>query len=154
MRNLRRLAAICIFSIFSTALLAATNPFLGTWKLNSAKSKFAPGTAYSDMTVTFEAVGDQIKRVATGTDADGKPINENSTIAWDGKDHDIGEPGITVAVTQVNDHTLNVKVKHEGKVMSSIRVVASKNGKTVTAAEKGEDLKGRKLDNVEVWDKH
>jgi hypothetical protein len=68
-------------------------------------------------------------------------------------DHPIDEPGITVAVNQVNDRTFNATVKHEGAVVNSIHVVISKNGKTMTASEKGQDEKGRKLDNVEVFEK-
>jgi hypothetical protein len=150
MRGCQLLTALCVFS---AALIGADNPIAGTWKLNTAKSKSAPGTAIKEMTVTFEQVGDQWKRVATGTDSDGKAINQNSTIAWDGKDHAIDEPGTTVAVTQVNPRTLNATVKHEGAVVDSIHVVISKNGKTMTVSEKGQDEKGRKLDNVEVFDK-
>jgi len=105
------------------------------------------------MTVTFDPVGDQWKRVATGIDPDGEPVNQNSTIAWDGKDHAIDEPGITVAVSQVNATTLNVTVKREGTVVDTAHAVISKDGKTMTVVEKGQDPKGRKLDNVEVLEK-
>ncbi len=62
MRGLQFFAAVCIFSTFA---IAADNPFIGTWKLDAAKSKFSPGTEIKEMTMTFEAVGDQVKRVAT-----------------------------------------------------------------------------------------
>jgi hypothetical protein len=150
MRGCQLLTAVCVFSV---ALVAADSPFTGTWKLNTAKSKSAPGTAIKEMTVTFEPVGDQWKRVATGTDSDGKAFNQNSTLAWDGKDHPIDEPGTTVAVTQMNDRTVNATVKREGAVIDSIHAVVSKNGKTMTVSEKGQDPKGRKLDNVEVFEK-
>ncbi|MCU1291939.1 MAG: hypothetical protein JWP08_789 [Bryobacterales bacterium] len=150
MRACHVLTAICACA---TALVAADSPFTGTWKLNTAKSKSTPGTAIQEMTMIFEPVGDQWKRVATGTDSDGKAFNENSTIAWDGKDHAVDEPGITVAVTQVNDRTLNVTVKHEGAVVDSVHVVISNDRKTMAVSEKGQDPKGRKLDNVEVFEK-
>jgi len=150
MRGFQFLSALCVFSI---SMVAAESPFVGTWKLNTSKSKSAPGTAVKEMTVTFEAVGDQMKRVATGTDPDGQPINQNSTIAWDGKDHPIDAPGITVAVNKVNDRTLNVTLKQEGKVIDSIRAAISKDGKTMTSYEKGQDPKGRKLDNKDVFEK-
>ncbi len=150
MRALRLIAAIAAFSM---AMIAAESSYVGTWKLNTSKSKSTPGTAVKEMTVTFEAIGDQMKRVATGTDSDGQPISMNSTIAWDGKDHPIDAPGLTVAVTQVNDRTLNVKVKREGKVIDSIRAVVSKDGKTMTSYEKGEDPKGRQIDNTDVFEK-
>lgn len=151
MPGLKLLTAICVFS---TAMFAATNPFVGTWKLNPARSKFTPGTAPKEMMVVFETDGDKIKRAATGIDSDGEPVNENSSIAWDRKDHPIDvPPGITVAVNQVNDRTLNVIIKRKGTVISSVHVVMAKNGKTMTSAEKGEDPKGRKIDNVEVYEK-
>jgi hypothetical protein len=143
---------VCL-SLISVALSAADSPFAGTWKLNTAKSKSVPGTEVKELTMSFQAMGDQWKRVATGIDADGKPVDENSTIAWDGKDHPIDQPGITVAVNQVNDRTLNVKVKREGEVVNSVHVVVSDDGKTLTAHEKGQDPKGRKLDNIGVFEK-
>jgi hypothetical protein len=150
---MRGFQIVVLTCAIATSLLAANGPFAGTWKLNAGKSKFATGTAMTDATVTFEMVGDQWKRVATGTDPDGKQFNENSTIAWDGKDHAIDEPGMTVAVNTLNDRAIRFILKHEGKVVVSGRLVVSKDGKTMTAYEKGEDMKGRKLDNVEVFDK-
>ena len=149
MHGFKLLTAFCVFS---TVVLAANDAFVGTWKLNPAKSKFSQGTAYKDATVTFEAVGDQWKRTATGTDADGKPINENSTVAWDGKDHPI-EEGMTVAVNVLNDNAIKFMIKHEGKFVIGGRLVISKDGKTMTAYAKGSDPQGRKVDNVEVFEK-
>jgi hypothetical protein len=40
MRTSSFVAAVCVFSV---ALIAADNPFVGTWKLNTAKSKGTPG---------------------------------------------------------------------------------------------------------------
>jgi hypothetical protein len=154
MRGLQRLTAICIFS---TALFAADNPFVGTWKLNAAKSKFAPDTELKEMTVTFEAVGNEMKRTVSGIDPDGQQINQSSTIAWDGKAHKIESPPnppIMVAVKKVGDHTLDVTVKQpDGKLLDTVKAVVSQDGKSMTVTEKGQDPKGRKLDNTEVFEK-
>jgi hypothetical protein len=154
MRALSWLAVACVFSI---GLIAADNPFVGTWKLNTAKSKGTPGTISKEATVIFEAVGDQMKRSVTGIDPDGKPVNMSSTIPWDGKDHKVDDPNgppITVAVKSVNARTVDVKVKAaDGKLLTSGRAVVAKDGKTMTASFKGEDPKGRKFDNVELFEK-
>ena len=47
--------------------LAADDPMMGTWKLNEAKSKIAPG-APKNSTVVYAAAGDQIKVTVDGTD--------------------------------------------------------------------------------------
>ena len=154
MRALSCVAAVCVFSV---ALVAANNPFVGTWKLNTAKSKGTPGTLSKEATVVFDAVGDQMKRTVTGIDPDGEPVNTSSTIPWDGKEHKVegpkGRPPVMVAVKSVNDRRVNVTVKRDGKVVSSGHVDVSKDGKTMAARLKGEDPKGRKFDNVEVFDK-
>jgi hypothetical protein len=152
MRGLHCIAAFCVFSI---ALVAANSPFIGTWKLNPTKSKATVGTLSKEETAVFEAVGNEVKRTVTGIDSDGKPINMSATIPWDGKEHKVDGPmgPAMVAVKSVNDHTVNVTVKVNGKVVSSGRSVVSKDGKTMTASFKGEDPKGQKFDNVEVYDK-
>jgi hypothetical protein len=153
MRGLQLLIAI---GVFSTALVAADSPFLGTWKLNPAKSKATPGTALKEMTVKFEKDGEHIKRTATGVDSDGNPVSQMATMPWDGKEHKIDNPAgptITVAVKPKNDHSLDVTIRADGKVVSSGGLVVSKDGKTMTGTAKGEDQKGRKIDNVEVYEK-
>ena len=154
---MRRLRFLIAFSVISTAMLAADSPFVGTWKLNVAKSKFAPGTAMKEVTVTFEAVGDEMKRTVVGVDADGQQVNQNSTIAWDGEAHKIEappDPPIMVAVKKVNNHTLDVTVKQpDGKALETVKAVVLHDGKSMTVTVKGEDLKGRKLDNTEVFEK-
>ena len=152
MRGLHLLSAFCVFSIILTA---ADNPFVGTWKLNTTKSKGTPGTMNKEETVVFETDGNGVKRTVTGIDADVQKISASATVPWDGMDHKIDDPmGPTmVAVKSVNDRAINVTVKANGKVVASGRVVVSKDGKTMTASFKGEDPKGRKFDNVEVFDR-
>lgn len=58
-----------------------------------------------------------------------------------------------MAVKSINDHTVAVTVTVNGKVVSTGHSVVSKDGKTLTASFKGEDMKGRKFDNVEVMER-
>jgi hypothetical protein len=51
--------------------------FMGTWKLNEAKSKFTPGTG-ENTTVVYEAGGDSVKVTVDGVDADGKPTHKHA----------------------------------------------------------------------------
>jgi hypothetical protein len=153
----RGLRLVASFFFLSITLLAANDPFLGTWKLNVAKSKGTAGTLSKEETVVFASDGNGIKRTVTGVDADGQKIDMSATIPWDGMEHQVegpnGAPAAMVAVKSVNDHTLNVTVKVNGKIVSSGQVVLSKDGKTMTSSFKGEDPKGRKIDNVEVYEK-
>jgi hypothetical protein len=154
MRGFQCLTAVCIFS---AALLAADNPFLGTWKLNVAKSKGTPGTIEKQVTTVFEADGDKIKRTYNAVDADGEKVSMSDSIPWDGKPHKVngpkGAPPAMVMVKYINERTMDVTVTGNGKVIVSGRSIVSKDGKTMTESFKGEDMKGRKFDNTEVFEK-
>jgi hypothetical protein len=64
------LAALALL-LTATAVTFAANPLMDTWKLNEAKSKFAPGST-KNTTVTYtEAEGDMIKLTVEGVDKDG-----------------------------------------------------------------------------------
>jgi hypothetical protein len=142
--------------VFAGTLVASDNLFLGTWKLNTTKSKYSPGPAPKEVTVKFEQDGGNIHRVVTGTKSDGSNINEDSSIPWDGKDHLVTkppEPPITVAVTQVDARTVEVVVKQDGKVTDKVHGVVSKDGKTVKSTDTGVNEKGQKVHNIEVLEK-
>lgn len=117
---------------------------------------YSPGPAPKEVTVKFEQDADNIHRVATGTNADGSAINSDSSIPWDGKDHLISKPSdppVTVAVTQVNERTVNVVVKEKGKITHRIHAAVSKDGKTVNSTDNGINDKGEKVHNVEIVEK-
>lgn len=154
-----RFLPVTLFLI-ATSLFGADNPFLGTWKLNTAKSKSSPGPVAQSMTVKFEADGENVSRTVTGVDGQGKPIMqggpEGSSIPWDGKDHAVQAPNgppTTVAVKRVNDHRSDVTVKQNGKVTVTVRSVVSKDGKTMTNTVDGVNEKGEKIHEVEVLEK-
>ena len=154
-----RLMFTAIFLI-STALFAADNPFLGTWEMNTAKSKSTGMPAAKSMTVKFEADGEKIRRTVTGVDGEGKPIMEGgpegTSLAWDGKDHAVAVPGgppMTVAVKRVSDYRCDVTVRENGKVTVTVRSVVSKDGKTMTNTVEGVTEKGEKYHQIEVLEK-
>jgi hypothetical protein len=150
MRFLRITVAVCVFA---TGLVAAHNPFLGTWTVNKAKSQFKPGPGPQSMTVTFAQDGDAILRTAEGVDGDGKPISMKGSIKWDGQDHPVPTPDgtpVTVAVKMLNERSLEYIVKTSGKVTTTGRAVLSKDGKTSTSTETGVNPKGEKVHNVIV----
>jgi hypothetical protein len=146
--------------LVSATLMAADNPFLGTWKLNTEKSKSSPMPVAKSMTVVFEADGDKVRRTVTGVAADGKPIMqggpEGASTAWDGKDHRVQAPDappMTIAVKRVNDHRNDVTIKQNGKVTVTVRSEVSKDGATMTNTVNGVNDKGEKFHEVEILEK-
>lgn len=136
------------------AVCMAENPTMGTWKLNEAKSKI-PAGAPKNTTVMYEAAGDQIKVTVDGVNADGTPAHNEWTGSFDGKDYPVtGDSASDMrSYKQVNDHTLELTTKKDGKVMVTGKVVVSADGKTRTVTTEGKNAKGEKVKVTGVYDK-
>jgi hypothetical protein len=136
------------------AVCFAADPQMGTWKLNEAKSKFAPG-ATKNTTVAYTAAGDKVKVTIDGTDAEGKPAHNEWTGKFDGKDYPVtGDPtSDTRSYKKVDDRTMDFNVKKGGKVMVTGRIAVSADGKSRTVNTSGTDAKGKKFRNTAVYDK-
>jgi len=126
--------ALCFVSV---AVCFAADSFMGTWKLNEAKSKIGAGSP-KNTTVVYEAAGDDVKVTVDGTDGDGKPVHSEWTGKYDGKDYPVtGDPSTdTRSYKKVNDHTLMFTNKKGEKVTISGRAV-------VSATTKSRKTKGR-----------
>jgi len=143
--------AVCLVA---GAVCFASDPNLGTWKLNEAKSKIAAG-APKNTTVVYEAAGDKVKVTVDGVDGAGKPTHNEWTGSYDGKDYPVtGDPASDMrSLKKVNDHTLDLTVKKDGKVTVSGKIVVSADGKTRTVSTSGTDSMGMKVKNTSVYDK-
>jgi len=132
----------------------ADDPQMGTWKLNEAKSKFASG-ATKNNTVVYEAAGDNVKITVDGTDKDGKSTHNEWTGKFDGKDYPVtGDPNSDMrSYRKVDDHTMKMTVKKDGKVTASGRIVVSTDGKSRTVSTTGTDAEGKKVKNTVVYDR-
>jgi hypothetical protein len=90
-----------------------------------------------------------------GTDKDGKSTHNEWTGKFDGKDYPVtGDPTSDMrSYKKIDDHTLKITLKKDGKVTVTGRIVVSADGKsrTITTHEAGAE--GKKLKNKVVYDK-
>jgi hypothetical protein len=127
---------------------------MGTWKLNEGKSKFSAGAA-KNTTVVYEAAGDSVKVTVDGTYGDGTPSHNEWTGKFDGKDHPVtGDTASDArAYRRVDDHTMALTVKKNGKVTATGTIVVAADGKSRTVTTTATDSKGTKETNSAVYDK-
>lgn len=148
------LIVLLISAVAASFCLAADNAFMGTWKLNEAKSKI-PAGATKNTTVVYAQSGDEVTITVDGVDPSGKAVHHVWTGKMDGKDY--GVKGSDMhdmrAYTKVDAHTLTYVVKKEGKNVGNGKVVIAADGKsrTVTETQKGAD--GKELSSTAVYDK-
>jgi hypothetical protein len=147
------LTLVALFAA-ATVCFAAEDVNMGTWKLNEAKSKIGPGMP-KNTTVVYAAADDSVKITVDGVDADGKPVHNEWTGKFDGKDYPVtgDSSSDTRAYKRVNDHTLEITNKKGGTVTTTARVVVSADGKSRTVTAHGKDAKGKKISSTSVYDK-
>ena len=138
---------------FVAAVGFASNPNMGTWKLNEAKSKLQAGP--KNTTVVYEAAGDSMKVTTDGTDKDGKSTHTDWTGKFDGKDYPVtGDPTSDArSYKTIDDHTTALTNKKGDKVVASGRIVVSGDGKSRMVTLSGTDAKGNKVKSTAVYDK-
>src|SRR5262244_2407824 len=138
--------AVCLFATSSLSSFAQTDPIIGTWKLNLAKSKLIPGPPPKSQTATYEAVGQGVKVTVKGADAEGKPIDFQYTANYDGKDYTVtGNPNYdAITLKRIDAYKVESTRKKGGKVVSTSTRIISKDGRTLTITTKGVNAKGEK----------
>jgi len=152
--KMKSLLAGLFVSALAVGVALAADGWLGTWKLNEAKSKFPPGAA-KNHTVVYETVGDSVKVTIDGVDGSGKPTHAEWTGKMDGKDYPSTGSLLddTRSYSKIDAHTLHVVLKKGGKEVGTAHVVVSADGKsrTVTVNAPGPD--GHKVTSTAVYDK-
>lgn len=145
------LAVLCFLAAQVTF---AQSPFMGTWKLNEAKSNLVPG-APKNTTVIYEAVGDNIKATVDGIDSAGNPIHSRWTGKFDGRDYPvIGSPTADErSYRRIGTHTLSFTEAKEGKITAIGRIDVSADGKSRTVTMTRTDSKGKKIHFMAFYDK-
>jgi len=130
---------------------AGPDPFLGTWTLNVAQSKFVPGPAPRNLTVTWEREGDGFRITSRGTDGRGRPIASAYKAVYDGKPYPPagGWNWDEVINRQINGRLREDTFSKGGKAIGTIRRAVSPDGKTMTVTTEF----GTAERSVEVFEK-
>jgi hypothetical protein len=153
----RRVAPVVAVMVlaFAGVALAQSDPAVGSWKLNTAKSKYDPGPMPKSNMITITAAANGVHVVAKGEDAAGKPTGIDYTATYDGKDSPVkGAPAYdTTSLKRVDPNTTEQIRKKEGKTVQTVTRKVSADGKTMTVTTRGKDEHGRSLNTVAVYDK-
>jgi len=143
--------------ILAAALaLSAAEPILGTWKLNSSKSKYSPGPGPKSATQVYSQDGDWFVVKADTVNAEGKTVNTTNRYRGDGKEYPY-ESAVTgpgkISVKKIDDHHFESVIKSNSGSQVTIHSTISKDGKTRTLKMTGVNAKGEKVNNVAVYEK-
>jgi hypothetical protein len=152
-RSIEVFAALVIVLAAGSVLLAQSNPFVGTWKLNVASSKYDPGPAPQSQTRTWDASG---MVMVSGVNAAGKPMSYGYPIKGDGKEYPttgaVPNTADMLTTKKIDANTYEANFTKAGKHVETATFMISNGGKTLTIHAKGATDAGA-FNNVLVWDK-
>lgn len=135
------------------------NTLLGTWELNVGRSTANPGPLVRSETRVYEAVGDDGLMLAVrGSDASGAAFSYGATGKIDGKDYPLTGSGTrngadSTSWSRIDPYLVQSAVRKAGKVVNSVRLEVSGDGKVLTLEEHGTSPDGRATRGVRVYDR-
>ena len=147
--------AVTLALSFAAGTICLASPFTGSWKLNEAKSKIAPGMPKNTMVVYKDTMFGKTKITVDGVDAKGKPTHSEWTGKFDGNDYAVtGDPTADMrSYKKIDDRTMDFAVKKGGKVIVNGHVAVAADGKSRTVTTTGMNAKGKKVKSVAFFDK-
>jgi hypothetical protein len=132
---------------------AADDAFMGTWKLNEAKSKIGEG-APKVTTVVYEPAGDHVKITVDSTAADGSALHEVWIGRFDGKGYSVkGDLTDMRSYSKVDSRTLRFTAKKHDKVIITGTIKLSGDGMSRTVMRTDIDANGKKVNSMNFYDK-
>jgi len=148
------LLGLAVVTAFPQIGFAQSNPFVGTWQLNLAKSKYSPGPPPKSQTENVQAEGQGLTGTVTGVGAEGNPISNRFTTVEDGMPHPVRARNYDVqALTRVDPYTVIGSGTKDGKLVEALTLAVSPDGKTLNITLTGINANGRPINNIEVFDK-
>jgi hypothetical protein len=159
--TLTSMALLFLAAVLTTAVpqigQAQSNPLIGTWKLNLAKSKYLGAPAPRSTTLIFTAEGENLKLTADTIDAQGQAVKTVFTHIYDGKPHPT--TGVAAglydssAYTRSDANTINIVRLKDGKAVQTGWAVLSADAKTYTVTTGGTGPNGQAMSSVAVFEK-
>ncbi len=125
-------------------MLAQDSPFVGTWKLNAAKSKAEGVPLPKSLTRTITADGTGLKYAYDGVGADGSAVTYSLSSKFDGKASAVsgaGMPGGADSITlkRINPSKTEGTLTKGGKEIGKSEAEVSKDGKVADREIEGKD---------------
>jgi len=152
-------------AIFAIAVppsgVAQTDPmvgmWVGTWKLNLAKSTFRPGPPLRSFTLTGVASGPGVTVTADSVTASGAPTHGVFTVIFDGRFRPITGTSVADAGAffKTDPYTMESVYTKDGTLVQVSTFRFAMDGRSLTIATRGISVSaaGQRVDNIFVLDK-
>jgi hypothetical protein len=132
----------------------AADPFIGTYKLNAAKSKMSGAPAVVDGTLIITEDGDNLVLTPSFKTTDGPVGGGRLVIPKAGGIVRVPEgEGAYDSITRVNSNTIQVVTTRQGKEGLRVQLTLSPDGKALTRSIKGTNPQEQPLEGLSVLER-
>ncbi len=134
----------------------ASDPFIGTWKLNIAQSQTSDlRTMPKSEILNTESLENGLKSTFDFVNPDGRTHHAVWSVKYDGKDYPTTGDLLadTVAITKIDANTLVFVNKKAGKEVARWRGTVSKDGEIQTWTGYAKDPNGQEFNATWVYDR-
>ena len=133
---------VAMVGAMALAVASDSDPVVGTWQLDAAKSTFTNSPGVKSQTRTYTQSGPSITVVIKTVGADGKDYPVTGSTQYD-----------SISGKQVNPRTASFTLKKGGTAVGTTTRTVSKDGKHLTSKSSSTSAKGDKSESVLIFDK-
>jgi hypothetical protein len=154
---MRRAVLVMAALLFAaTVSAAAKDPFVGTWKMNAAKSKYAVGMLPREQIATITVRGHDMRVKVAAITAEGKKTVVHYTVPYDGgmgKMFETTPAYDGILGRHIGPNEREISRLKDGKVVFTARSIVSDDGKFMATFSKGLSPTGKPVEAHLVYDK-
>jgi len=148
------MVATCLAFVGSSVADEHADAFVGTWRLNVARSIYKPGPPPKSLTRTYTKTANGLSLQYKSVQPDGKEITGSKVLKFDGKDYPADAPDYdTESTTKVDAFRLRIIERRRGREVGTITLVVSRDRQVMTLNAKGIDASGSAFEKVAVYDR-
>lgn len=153
---IRLLAGFACAIAISGGVLAQTDPLIGTWTFNAARSTVSQGQVPRGGTITYQGRDSEHSATAEMIDAQGRPSRVVFTHVYDGQPHPTAGAAFfdASAYTRLDPRTIIFTRMKDGKLTGVGTGVVSQDGNTLTFTGTGASAYGERGNYILVFEKH
>jgi hypothetical protein len=155
MKSATVVAGLLVFMVQFT--VAQNQLFVGSWKVDVAKSRYQPGPAPKSEILRFEPVGEGFKVSLDGVNEQG-PYHSEGTGKFDGIDVPVvatplRKASFTYAFSRIDDHAWDIVIKVNGERRILVHNVVSDDGTTMRGVSTAVTNQGQITSQVVIYEK-
>jgi hypothetical protein len=156
-RKLARWATVTIaLLVFAAATTAARDPFVGIWRMNHAKSKYAAGLPPREQIATITVKGRNMQVKVEAVTAEGKKTVVHYEIPYDGGMGRIFETSPAydgILGRHLGPYEREISRLKDGKAVFTARSIVSPDGNLMSVYSKGVSPLGKPVEAHVVYDR-